>query len=299
VASVNSYVDALEAKLRDLGVKEEEIDALQEAATDPGVHFAPPKHTKHDLCVLGRAGLGDRHFLFSHLSSIVNQTSSTLFIPKRPCDSWNYALHGTGQTDCDRPWSAYFDLPPTIKPLGMCPQGSTPLNNKEAFKMVYSVEAKSPAVVKPLSLTCAEYKSIIPDKKDYTMYHVRRGDLVSGVLGEKTTALFRYATSVENVTAYYKWQNYKNPGSLLIYSTDEQDPKYVTALQTSLAKITPQVTRADDAFSSCKDNFCIFCNIMQLKRNAAFTYKFGWDGGAKKIRGGDAKILAAVNLLGL
>ena len=61
---------------------------------------------------------------------------------------------------------------------------------------------------------------------------------------------------------YYKWQNYKSPGPL-IYSTDEQDPNYVAALQASLAKINPTVTRADDAFSACKDNFCIYCNIVR------------------------------------
>ena len=55
--------------------------------------------------------------------------------------------------------------------------------------------------------------------------------------------------------------------------------RYLAQLEASLATINPSVAQADRQFPGCNDdNFCIYCNAVQLKHRASFQKKFGCHG---------------------
>jgi hypothetical protein len=131
-------------------------------------------------------------------------------------------------------------------------------------------------------LTCHEYKQTIYYGANYTMYHIRRNDLLR-LSGQTDTNLVsgednKLNTSPANVSATYKNDYAKHPGALL-YMSDEQDPEYIAELEAQLAAVNPDVTRVDRLFAACHtDNFCIYCNCVQLKKRASFTRLFGLRG---------------------
>ena len=134
----------------------------------------------------------------------------------------------------------------------------------------------------PIPLTCHEYTQTIYYGTDYAMYHIRRNDLLR-LSGQTNTNLVngednKLNTSPANISATYKNDSAKHPGALL-YMTDEQDPEYIAELEAQLAAVNPDVTRVDRLFAGCHtDNFCIYCNCVQLKKRASFTRLFGLRG---------------------
>lgn len=238
-----------------------------------------------DVCYLGKAGLTDRIYIYERLGDHVLEKNATLWIPSRPCDSFDWARHNHNHPmNCVTPWSAYFDLPRHIRPH-MRGVTCTHLTNAEVYQ--WSMRVRSPRVTH-IRLSCNEYQKMrLPSS--YTLLQIRRGDVIApSVMG---LSPWRRAVMDENLkttsvdfvaTAHVSLFKLLNGSSVTLYTTNERDHAYLARLHRRLRATDQRTMFVDEELTPyCKrglqhvDNFCVFCAVLRLKQNATAYRKFG------------------------
>jgi hypothetical protein len=225
---------------------------------------------KGNMCVLGRAGLGDRVYIYSKLANIAQQTGGTVYIPPRPCDAFDYRTHGgTGKPDCMRQWKDYLDLPYNVKPYRRgikCVR----LTNMQAYRLKVAKSAKR-LVVKAVCSDPQREPTVAP----YVYYHIRRGDLLWAQYKQFDNAK---RTSISNVIKTFAQDHHAHKNASFVWSTDETSKLWINAFQSKFNAAYPSVgmQRADALFPGCKtDDYCIYCNVWKIAYKAVLTRKFG------------------------
>jgi hypothetical protein len=240
----------------------------------PSVATVVEIDVRQNLCVLGKAGFSDRTFLYCTLAGILARHNKTLFVPTRACDAFERNHNFLVAVPCEKPWDAYMKLSNNIRPMSPG-HDCRKITNGEAYGTI----AKSPHHSCNLPLTCTEHVNIsLP--RQFVSVHVRRGDILY-----MNTKRFHndVLTSIVSVVNHYTAHMAQANHTAIIVRTNERDPAYLKLLERELKlhskKEVIMIEKLLEKVCDTNNNYCVYCNGMQLSRQAVLHHNFGRHGG--------------------
>ena len=231
-----------------------------------------------DLCLPGNAGFGDRFYLYSRILELDQYTNVTLHVPERSCDAFNWKHHNEGFSICNKSWDNYFVFPANVKPdYPTKAKGCKTMSNSNAYGEIFRAptvaHVSPPKVVEVpwgIPLACNEHMRIpsLTAHPPVLLLHIRRGDIM-----EIKSINNAFLTSVAHVNE--TWHRVRHQYNTTVFSTNEKDPTYLSALTNALQQ-SQQLDKLLEEAGCGNDSFCVKCNIMDMTaKHLVKTLTFG------------------------